>query len=91
MRKAIVGIVWTVHTNLFAVVWLGEGRYRAFAQDDTPVFVVANILLFLLGALVISRMVEQMMYRLGALRALMALGSILLAAYAVSGLALATI
>ena len=89
--RAIVGTVWAVNTNLFAVVWLGAAKYRAFAEDDTLVFVVANVLLLLLGALVVGRIVEEAICGFGARRALAGLGSVLLAADAVSGLALAMI
>ena len=89
--RVIVGIAWAVNTNLFGLVWIGAGQYGAFAQDDTLLFVAANVLLFLLGALVIGRIVEEAICQFGARRALAGLGSTLLAADLVSGLALAAI
>lgn len=89
--RVVVGIAWAINTNIFAVVWIGTGEYRAFAQDNAAVFVVANVLLFLLSAFVVGRIVQEWILQFGMRRALAGLGSVLLVADALSGLALATI
>ena len=89
--RVFVGIVWVVHTNVSGLVSIGTAKYRAFALDDAPVFVLTNVLLFLLGALVVGRIVEDMISRLGARPVLAGLRISLLFAAAVSGLALAMI
>ena len=89
--RIIVGIAWAVNTNLFGLVWIGAGQYRAFAQDDTRLFVAANILLFLLGALIVGLIVDESVWRYGKCRVPAGLVIVLLAADLLSGLALAAI